>query len=64
MPFFEPGAQTEDERIAVQAWNLMDGSIDWAGLPVIAEMYGVVDIESMIARLGAIRVHVRRKADE
>ena len=42
----------------------MDGSIDWAGLPMIAEMYGVADIEAMIARLGAIRSHLRRKADE
>lgn len=31
------------------------GGIDWAALPVVAEMLGVNDIEALIADLVAIR---------
>ncbi len=33
----------------------MGGQIDWAALPVIAEMMGAEDIEPLIVRLAAIR---------
>lgn len=31
------------------------GGLDWQALPVVAEMFGVDDIESFLARLVAIR---------
>lgn len=31
------------------------GGIDWQALPVIAEIYGIEDIETFIAQLVAIR---------
>lgn len=40
--------------IAIRAWNLM-GGIDWAALPVIAELYGITDIDILIHQLVAIR---------
>ena len=36
------------------AWNLMRG-IDWAALPVVAELYGITDPEPWITQLVAIR---------
>ncbi|HNT63660.1 MAG TPA: hypothetical protein PKH90_12490 [Candidatus Desulfobacillus denitrificans] len=31
------------------------GGLDWAGLPVVAEMLGVRDIEALIVSLCAVR---------
>lgn len=31
------------------------GGIDWAALPVVAEMLGIDDIETLVLRLVAIR---------
>lgn len=33
----------------------MDGAIDWKGLEIIAELYGVTDIERFIFQLAMIR---------
>lgn len=41
-------------RIALQIWNASAG-IDWAALDVLTEIYGVTDIEILIAELLAIR---------
>ena len=51
---FGPPEQPQDVRLAVKAWNLM-GGIDWAALPVVAEMLGFSDIEKLIVQLVAIR---------
>lgn len=40
-------------------WNLMGGEINWAALPLLAEMKGVQDIEMLIIGLTAIREHFR-----
>lgn len=40
--------------MAIRAWNLM-GGIDWAALPVVAELYGITDIDLLIHQLVAIR---------
>lgn len=40
--------------MAIRAWNLM-GGLDWAALPVVAEMLGVHDIESFVVTLAAVR---------
>lgn len=34
---------------------MMEGAIDWAALPVIAEMFGIDDIEGFILQLTLIR---------
>jgi len=36
-------------------WNLLGGEIDWAGLPVVAELFGITDIELLIKQLALIR---------
>jgi hypothetical protein len=41
----------------------MGGEIDWNGLPVICEMYGVNDVEIMIVLLETIRDSQRKAAD-
>jgi hypothetical protein len=40
--------------LSIRAWNIM-GGIDWAALPVIAEMLGIDDIETLVLQLVAIR---------
>jgi len=41
--------------LAVQAWNLLGGAIDWTGLPVVAELLGIADIDLLIRQLALIR---------
>jgi hypothetical protein len=41
--------------LAVQAWNLLGGVIDYTGLPIVAELLGVADIERLIYQLVLIR---------
>ena len=41
-------------QVAVRAWNLL-GGLDWAGLPVVAEVLGVDDIEWLVDQLTIIR---------
>jgi hypothetical protein len=40
--------------LAIQAWNLM-GGLDWNGLPIVAEMLGVEDIELLLRHIVLIR---------
>ena len=50
-----PVAQLDGETVlSIRAWNIM-GGIDWAALPVIAEMLGIDDIEALVLQLVAIR---------
>jgi hypothetical protein len=49
-----------DAALAIRAWNLM-GGIDWAGLPVVAEMLGFDDPEILITQLAQIRDAQRNK---
>ena len=50
-----PVAQLDGETaLSIRAWNIM-GGIDWAALPVIAEMLGIDDIETLVLQLVAIR---------
>ena len=50
-----PVAQLDGETVLlIRAWNIM-GGIDWAALPVIAEMLGIDDIETLVLQLVAIR---------
>lgn len=38
----------------MQAWNIMRG-IDWAALPVVCELLGITDIETLVEQLIIIR---------
>ena len=50
-----PVAQLDGETVlSIRAWNIM-GGFDWAALPVIAEMLGIGDIETLVLQLVAIR---------
>ncbi len=42
-------------NLAIEAWNMMGGTIDWTGLPVIAEIFGIADIELFIRQIILIR---------
>lgn len=33
----------------------MGGCIDWTALPIVAEMYGIIDIETLVVQLATIR---------
>ncbi len=51
-----PGASCDAATaLAIQAWNWMGGAIDWAGLPLVAEMLGIEDLEILVAQLAALR---------
>ena len=41
----------------------MGGTIDFAAIPYVCEIYGVEDVETMLADLVAIREHKRPKAN-
>ncbi len=46
-------------RIAIEAWNLMGGEIQWAALDAVGEMFGVEDVDLFVHQLAAIRDHQR-----
>ena len=52
-----PALHEPNAILAVRAWNLMGGAIDWAALEVIQELYGITDPELFIHHLAAIRDH-------
>lgn len=54
---FGPPQQTGDVRTAVKAWNLMGCRLDWAALPIVAELFGIDDVETLITQLVALRDH-------
>ncbi len=41
--------------LAVRAWNLMGGCIDWSALPIICDLLGVSDPEMLVSQLVLIR---------
>ena len=57
---------TAADHIAFEAYKYLatyGGSIDWSGLPLVAELLGVDDIEDLTNRLMIIKLH-RRPAEE
>jgi hypothetical protein len=51
---------TAADVIASRAYGLLSngmGGIDWAGLPIVAEVLHVNDVEDLIHRLGVIKTH-------
>jgi hypothetical protein len=41
--------------LAVKAWNMMNGAIDWLALDAVTEIFGMTDIECLLAQLEKIR---------
>lgn len=50
----------DDIDLAIRVWNLA-GGLDFAGLEVAAEIYGVTDLEVLIAQLAVI--HDKQQAE-
>lgn len=53
-------AATHGDIAASRAYALLAngmGGLDWAGLPLVAEMLGVTDIEMFVHRLSVIKLH-------
>jgi len=42
------------ESMAVRIWN-ESGGLDWHSLPLLVDLHGVTDVETLIAELMAIR---------
>ena len=40
------------------------GSIDWAGLQLVAGLFGIRDPDALVTRLMAIKTHARKPARE
>jgi hypothetical protein len=50
-------------QVVIEAWNWMGGKVDWAGVPVICEMLGFDDPETLIRGLVQIQEHFRKEDD-
>lgn len=50
----QPGAAPDDSALAVEAWNLCAGDF-WPALPVLCELYGIVDVDRFVMQLTMIR---------
>ena len=49
-----PGPPPTDFALAIRAWKLL-GGLDYDGMPIVAEMLGIDDIELLIRQLVLIR---------
>lgn len=56
----QPATPDPLTALAVKAWNWMGGEINWAGLPLVADLLGIDDLELLIVQLAAIRDHQRK----
>jgi len=48
-----------DARLAIEAWNLM-GGLDWSALPIVAEILGVEDVETLARLVARLRNDLRK----
>lgn len=53
---------TDENRLAIHWHNLMGGEIDWAGVPLLVELHGVLDTDEIIERVALIRDKVNAHA--
>ena len=56
----QPAAAEPLAALAVRAWNWMGGQIDWSGLPLVADLLGIEDLEMLITQLATLRDFQRR----
>ena len=54
-----PATQAED-LLAVKAWGMMSGTMEWASIPIIADILGYDDIEALSSDMLTIRDHIER----
>jgi len=50
-----PGTPPDGGDLALNAWNLMGGEINWSALDFICELLGITDVERLIVQLTTIR---------
>jgi hypothetical protein len=52
------------DRQSIEVWNMLEsqGSVDWAGLPMVVGLLGVEDIDGLMMRLKAIKQYLRESA--
>lgn len=50
------------EGLAIRAWEMMGGELNWPALPLIVELLVVDDVSIFVTHLCAIRDHLARKA--
>lgn len=56
---------TSEDTIAIRIFNALQngmGGVDWAGLPWMADLYGVEDLDDITERLIVIKTHEPPKA--
>lgn len=56
----ETPKQTRDDEIAARVARLASngmGGFDWRGVELLADLYGVEDLELLVERLGAIKAY-------
>jgi hypothetical protein len=49
------GVTPKEFKIVEDVFVMMGGRIDYAALPVLCEMFGVTDVETLLIQLVAIR---------
>lgn len=54
-----PELDDEVGAAALVIWNQMDGEIEWAALPFLAQLHGVDDMELLTLWLTRIRAGMR-----
>ncbi len=60
---FQPGAPPAGASVAIQTWQLMGNTLDWGALPVIVELLGVEDVETLVSHLTVLREHTQQKSN-
>lgn len=53
-------ATTPEDILAVRAWGMMNGVLDWSSVPIVADLLGIDDIEALTSDLITVREHVER----
>jgi hypothetical protein len=47
-------------NLAIKAWNMMGGKLDWTALEIVAELIGITDIEQLLAQFEKIKNHGKK----
>jgi len=55
-----PPVPTPASQSVIRSWNMLSngsGGIDWQGLPLAVEMFGIDDVEALIDGLLVVKTH-------